>query len=450
MERASRYNILFVDGTETLLYNTASGAFAALDDAARTVYEGFLQADAVPNPDDASDRTAALVRDLEDAGFLTQNSPAEELQRLRDRFEAARADRTSLMLVLAPTYACNYRCPYCYEQGLPMLHDVMEHDVMDAIVGFIGKRYEEFPFSSLTVQWYGGDPSLALPQVKRLSQMMMGFCDERGVDYRAMILTNGNLIDDDAAAILARCRVKAAMLTIDGFEETHNKRRVPADDANSFQRVMNAARLFLEHGIGVNAIMNVDRVNWPEYRPLRDKLRDDLGIDLACGRLSDCGRFFGTAPFCKPDFDLFSPQEFATLEHEEFARDGFDAQAIEAKLAAPPTFCNGQRRNNFLIDCKGDVYMCDGYAGRADHVAFNLLDESDPSEEQLNVISHDPFQNAQCAACRLLPICLGNCNWERETEIMQCHPLKYTMADYLKDLRTCYPQPAEGVTVLKR
>lgn len=51
-------------------------------------------------------------------------------------------------------------------------------------------------------------------------------------------------------------------------------------------------------------------------------------------------------------------------------------------------------------------------------------------------------------ACKLLPICLGNCNWERETEMMQCHPLKRTLPDYLRDLRSCYETPTEGFTLL--
>ena len=64
--------------------------------------------------------------------------------------------------------------------------------------------------------------------------------------------------------------------------------------------------------------------------------------------------------------------------------------------------------------------------------------------EKLRVISHDPFENPQCRACELLPTCLGNCDWERRTDRMQCHPLKTTLPDYLRDLRRCYPQPATG------
>ncbi len=438
MPNRSRYNVL-VDGGdgEQLLFNTASGAFAALGVHAGEAYANNACAD-------------ALAAQLEHAGFLTPLSPDEELAALQGRFEAQRIDHSELVLSLVPTYACNYRCPYCYEQGLPAIKGIMDERTMDAVMAFIGARYAEHAFDRLSVQWYGGDPSLALGAVEELSNRMIDWCDERGVAYDAMILTNCNLIDEDAVQMLARCRVSSAMLTIDGFEETHNKRRVAADGANSFKRVVEAARLFISHGIEVNAIMNVDAVNWPEYHDLRSHLLDAYGIELSCGRLSDCGHFYGTRDFKAPEFVLLEPDEYASLHFEEFSANNPSASDIRALLAAPPRFCNGQRDNYYVIDCVGDVYACDGYVGEQDHVEFNLFDGM--LEEHLHLLSHDPFANGECRACELLPICLGNCDWERRTDQMQCHPLKSTLPDYLRLYRSCLdggarPEP-DGITVL--
>ena len=168
------------------------------------------------------------------------------------------------------------------------------------------------PFRQAQVQWYGGDPSLALDVVEVLSARLIALCDERGSAYEAMMLTNCNDIDEEAVGMLARMRVKLVYMTIDGFEDTHNARRVSATGSNSYERNIEAARLFARHGIKAKATMNVDRVNWPEFHPLRDHLRDELGIELSCARLCDYGHFFGTRDFKKPAFDLF--------EHEEFSR----------------------------------------------------------------------------------------------------------------------------------
>ena len=425
--RASRYTIACEgENGEHLLYNTAHGTFAALDD------DAFAEFQACEGP-----LAGRMFNDL----FLTELSPEEELEAQRMIFQTAREDPSALYLVLAPTYACNFRCPYCYEQEHNGIKGKMGADVMDAVCRFAQKRFDEHPFLEMQVQWYGGDPSLALDVVEELSRRLISWCDERGVAYGAMMLSNCNAIDDDAARMLAEARVGWVYMTIDGFEETHNARRVSATGSNSYERNIEAARLFARYGIGARATMNVDRVNWPEFHPLRDMLRTELGVELSCARLCDYGHFFGTRGFEKPAFDLFDHDEYVQLQHDEFAAGGFTAEAIRSMLAPVPRFCNGQRHDYYVIDAIGDVYMCDGYIGEKAHVAFNVLDG--PAPEHLRMVSHDPHDSEQCRDCHLLPICQGNCDWERRATGMVCHPLLTTLPDYLRDWRSCFG-PREG------
>ncbi len=423
----SRFNyVVRGENGEQLIFNTANGAFGVLDDAGMACL-----ATTMGNPEGAG-----VADELERAGFLTSLTPEEELDYWRVVFEDQRTDLSQLMLVIAPTYACNYRCPYCYELGHNSIPGIMDKRTCDALCRFIERRYKEHAFESLAVQWYGGDPSLALGVVESLSEWMMSFCDERGIAYTALMLTNCNLIDEAAADMLARCRVSEVLITIDGFEETHNKRRVAANGSNSFERNVNAARLFVERGIAVRATMNVDRVNWPEYHDLREYLRTEIGVELMCGRLCDYGHFFGTRDFRKPTFDLFEHDEYCRLQHEEFVAGGFDASKIGALLSSCSRFCNGQRNSYYVIDSIGDVYACDGWIGVKDHVEFSIF--NDEAHERLAMVSHDPFESAQCRACTLLPLCMGNCDWERRLTGMKCHPLLTTLSDYLRDYRSCF------------
>ena len=432
--RKSRY-VIRTDGPngEPLLFNTANGAFVQLGSEGIAAWE-----QAAPDGD------GTLVQ----LGFLTELSADEELEAQRAAFARQRADTSSMTLSFVPTYACNYRCPYCYELGHNKIPGKMDSRMIDAIMSFIRNRHDVDGFETLSVQWYGGDPSLALDVVKALTEKLVAFCDERGIAYDAMMLTNANVIDEAEAQIVADCRISSVFLTIDGPEEIHNKRRVAANGTNSYERTIKAARLFRAHGISIKANMNADKVSLPFYADLHEKLLSEEGIELSFGKLNDYGHFFGEAPFCKPDFDLYDHDEFFHAQFDEFAKLPHTAQEIHGMLMPSPRFCSGQADNYFVIDLLGDVYACDGWVGDSAHVKFNLLD--DPSTWKLHEVSFDPTHDARCSDCALMPLCLGSCIWERELSGMPCHPYKTTIGDYLRLLFKCLDanEAGEGVTAL--
>ena len=432
--RKSRY-VVEAKGSqgEFLLFNTANGAFVQLGSKGAAAWES-----AVPDKNG----------DLERLEFLTELTADEELEAQRAAFGRQRVDTSSMTLSFIPTYACNFRCPYCYELGHNKIPGKMDVRMIDAIMAFVNDRYEVDGFGSLSVQWYGGDPSLALDVVQQLTEKLVAWCDVQGVAYDAMMLTNANVIGETEAQIIADCHVSWVFLTIDGPEEIHNKRRVAANGSNSYECTIKAARLLRARGIAIRANMNADKVTLPLYADLRGKLLVEEGIELSFGKLVDYGHFFGKAPFCAPDFDLYDHEEFFLAQFEEFAKLSHDATEMRGMLAAPRRFCTGQADNYFIIDLLGDVYACDGWVGDRAHVTFNLFD--DPSKWKLHEVSFDPTHDAMCSACNLMPLCLGSCIWERELSGMPCHPFKTTIADYLRIYHNCLdvPMAGEGVTVL--
>lgn len=429
-----------------LLYNVANGAFVELDEAMRQAWEDGSAEDA-----DAGEMQGQAVAELVRLGFLTSLDAGEELVRQQSAFDEARSDATGLTLSFIPTYACNFRCPYCYEIGHNKIQGKMDDRTVDAIMEFVAFKYDQDRFRTLSVQWYGGDPSLALDRVETLSQRLISWCEERGVAYDALMLTNANVIDEPEADLIARCRISQALLTIDGPEELHNRRRVAANGSNSYERTIRAARLFRERGISVSANMNGDKVNWPLYADLRTKLFEEEGIALSMTKLNDYGHFFGEGPFSSPDFDLFAHEEYVQAQFDEFAKAPHAAYELRDMLRPIRRFCTGQLDNYFVIDLLGDVYNCDGWVGDKSHVRFNLFDER--STWKLHEVSFDATRDNKCSACELLPVCLGNCIWERSLSGMPCHPFKHTIGDYLNLYYDCLraemeAESSDGVTVL--
>ncbi|MDO5117205.1 MAG: radical SAM protein [Eggerthellaceae bacterium] len=414
----SRYVVEAIgnDG-EHLLYNTENGAFVQLDDSSYDAWQKDICSETLSDA-------------LTSYGFLTELTPDEQLCRQQKLFDAERVDASWFKLCIIPTYACNYRCPYCYELGHNKTKGKMDMRVMDAIESFVEFKHEQDDFSSMFIQWYGGDPSLALDEVAELSRRLIAWSDAHGVMYTSMMLTNANVIGETEAHLLADCRISSVYLTIDGPEELHNKRRIAADGSNAYENTINAARFLRANGISLVATMNADKINILEYGELRKKLFEEEGIVLSLAKLCDYGHFYGKEPFSAPDFDLFTHEEFFAAQFAEFAKQDHTANELREKLRPIRRFCNGQLDNYFNVDLVGDVYKCDGRVGEKPWVLFNLFD--DPSAWKLHEITFDATRNEQCAECELLPACQGSCIWERVCSDMPCHPFRTTIDDYLR------------------
>lgn len=416
---------------EWLLYNTASGRFAVADQQGHEAFEA------------AEGEGAA---ELYAAGFLVDDD-ADERAPLEQAFYEQYADTSQLTLVIAPTYACNCRCAYCYEQDKLAAKNAMSAQVEQAVYRFVEACYERDAFTQLSVQWYGGDPSLCLGLVERMSQWFIAFCRQRGVAYDAMMLTNANLIGPEEAALLARCKVGSVLVTIDGPEAVHNLRRPAVGVENPFQRIVTALRALQEQGVRFEVMSNLDKVNAPLLPELQEQLAEALGtpVPVTPAKLNDYAHTYGCGAFAAPNFDLFTHEEYA---HACCAMtlDAHPSRGhLRALLAPAPNFCRGQLSRYFVIDAHGDVYKCDGWMGDASRVLFNLLEGDEPV---LDAITFDPLANGECRDCALLPQCWGNCSWERELCGWPCHPLKHTLPSYLKALRAHYGPATGPVTVL--
>lgn len=437
-------------GEEHLLYHTASGTFAVADEETWRAWrslpaEGTAGAER-PGPaahadaTQSTDQTREAIAQLAAAGFAVADD-ADELGALHAAYRAAQQDRRTLALCLAPTYACNLRCPYCYEKDNEAPTRIMDDRVVHAVGDFVQAVHERDGFSRLEVQWYGGDPSLALGAVEDISRMLMTWCAQHDVEYAAMMLSNCARIDDTAADLLVRCAVEEVLVTIDGPEAIHNVRRPAADGSNSFDGIMRAVDALKSRGIRINALINLDKKTAPLLDALHDELLAEHGIDLKPTKLNDYHGTYGCNAFAAPAFNLFTHEEYAHFTYERFAAQPHTPDDYAALLAPAPLFCRGQMENYYGIDAEGDVYKCDGWMGDGRHVLLNLLDGYDAGA--LDTAPAYPFDDARCTACALLPICKGTCQWERTCCGEPCHPLKTTIGDYLRDWYACIEQHAE-------
>jgi uncharacterized protein len=426
---ASRYNVIVKDAPdETIIFNTLTGALAVLDAQAYATYQTGA---------------GELLGILEDNGFLVAADTDElELQRLN--FEHDRFDRSWLALSIAPTLACNYACPYCYQRDLS-LNGRMSDEVITGIYTLVEKYYQRDQFKDFSVQWYGGEPALCLDIIEKMSAHFMEFCAARGIAYEASILTNGSLIDADAARRLAASRVTHAMTTVDGCRELHNRRRIARNGEDSFSMTLGGALACKQAGIDVSVAMNLDKQSLSDYHILRRQFDDQDKFDIFPSLMKDYRGDFGCAGFSAPKFDLYTREEYAHIIHDLFLETPYTADVLQRMLAPVRNFCRGQLENYLVIDGNGDIFKCEGWISRVEHRVANVLDDQDLSGSVTT--SLNPMDDALCRDCRVLPLCKGQCAWDRSVLENACHVIKFTIEDYVADYRNCFGEAAEPVSV---
>lgn len=137
-----------------------------------------------------------------------------------------------LELTLLPTEKCNFRCVYCYED---FELGRMPPDVVAGVKNLISRRAEGL--DELALSWFGGEPLLALPVIREICSHARRESDRVGFQFRGGLTTNGYLLSPDVLKELVDLNQTFYQVSIDGDEAQHNKTRVRADGAGTFDAI---------------------------------------------------------------------------------------------------------------------------------------------------------------------------------------------------------------------
>ena len=198
-----------------------------------------------------------------------EHQQAVSLRNILHRFEVADAGKpiSITRYTILPTTACNARCYYCYEHGMPAF--TMTEQIADDTVKFIADHCGAS--KNVFIRWFGGEPTAA---AHRIDQICKGL-QSKGIQYSSSITTNGYLFDEEMASRAKTLwNLKDAMICVDGTEKNYNeiKAFVNAKD-NPYQRVMRNIGLLLEQGVSVELRMNFDLGNYQDFRDILKEAR---------------------------------------------------------------------------------------------------------------------------------------------------------------------------------
>lgn len=180
---------------------------------------------------------------------------------------------------ILPTFGCNARCVYCYEEGMEQV--TMTPQIVEQVIRYILYTREG---DKVKLSWFGGEPLLGVGIIDRVCEGLR----EAGLDYKSSMISNGSLITPEIVKkMTGDWRLSHIQISMDGAEQDYIPRKHYYADHDYYHKVMDAVSDMSAAGIGVTIRCNVDEENWdriPEFlSDLRVNVRnkDKVGVYLA-------------------------------------------------------------------------------------------------------------------------------------------------------------------------
>jgi len=290
----------------------------------------------------------------------------------------------------------------------------------DVLEEYIRQHFEASPGPDVFFSWHGGEPLLAGIDFYRKALEFQKKYKRHSYNVYNGIQTNGVLINKDWCGFLAENDFYVG-ISIDGYEELHDKFRIYNDGRPSFARVIAGYRLLQEYNIRNEILCVVNSVN--VQKPLEVyRFFKSLGVQFITflplvirnesvpGKVSDIsvpaedfGRFLCTV------FDEWVAEDIGRIKIQIFEEAVRPAFGQEHTLCIFKKVCGGVP----VVEHNGDFYSCDHYVDE-EYLVGNI--KSDTIQNMLRSEMQRSFGQAKfstlpqyCINCEVREMCNGEC-----------------------------------------
>lgn len=400
-----------LESGEGVLYNGRSGALVKLSpgafERARSLFETAPRGTPLPAEAEAESLFPHLV-----AGEFVIDEGFDELAFLEERYHSSRAESQFLITIL-PTFGCNLGCDYCF---VGKKVGMMSRERQDQVIEEVARHLEGHTVPSMMVDWFGGEPLLALPVIEYLSRAFLGLCEQHGIPYGSQVITNGTVITEEAIRVLESSGVERLQITLDGQGEMHDRRRpYKAGSHSSYEDTLDGIAKAVGRFL-IRLRVNVDRENLHEVWSLVDLFEER-------GWLGEDTRFFPYLARISPFTEACSAVSEQVCSMEEFQEVQLRWMKRLHEAGVPVSYqglyqfpqpklynCGAVGNNGFIFNPNGEIHKC-GLAVDDSSEAVGHLGEGIDTEgaNSRKWREYTPFHNEVCRGCEYLPSCLGGC-----------------------------------------
>ncbi len=424
--KKSRYNIITgFKSTHTIVHNLLreTGFLVPQDKAA--LIDAILD-------DPAAHAHEPLLEPLLRAGCLIPSDTDESALITQKKIDFETRQEDTLTLTIIPTYQCNLKCVYCWEDTKDS-NDAMPAEAQERLLQYIEAQLPSF--SALNIEWFGGEPMMAYPVMQNLSRRIDEICKSQKTPYFCSLTTNGTMLTVERFEFLLKYHARFFQVTLDGPQALHDRNR----PLKSGRRAESLARENPE-ALGKELLQFAKRGT---YDRILQNLRDIC--DQVRGRFEFIVRLNvtkETQPYLDEFLDFYR-SEFGddwrfqlyiqgVEEHDGIRADEmsekyldktedvvdsmFDA-AIDRDIrlnslrvdGPGDLMCKSRQKNTYFVNSDGRFYKCD-MCMNDKHVTFlgDLTQEGALVENASNLQDWNTIEPpGYCKDCVLQPLCFG-------------------------------------------
>lgn len=410
MKKSKYTKIINLEDGKIIAFNSVTCALAEVDEDFLNVLENIESID----EENLTGKMKELVDDMSAGNFIV-NDRIDELKLLKYRNYNGKFKSGGLGLVIAPTLACNFACPYCYETAKP---GMIIQKVQDSLIEMIEENAKHK--NDISITWYGGEPLLAKDIIFDFSKRAIGICEREKVNYSSYMVTNGYLIDDDIVKKMKEAKITGAQITIDGPPSIHNKRRRLKNSSDeTFNKILENVKKLINNGITNIAIrINVDKTNIDYVEELLDILEENNLKDV----IVNLGHVSAYTEACSGVVSsCMNTEEYAESDSKYqkilFERGYKVSGSYPFYPSIKANYCCADHVGAYVIDPEGYMYKCWNDVGNVDRAVGNVCTIKDEIDEKMYAMNLDyilwsPFEYKECQECSILPICMGGCPYK--------------------------------------
>lgn len=358
----------------------------------------------------------------------------------------------NISIMLKPASSnCNLRCKYCFYNSLSSCREMPSRGIMseDTLREVLKKAFAFAGNDRVMLSFQGGEPLIAGKDFFRKLHEIIRELNIKHCPVSIGVQTNGTLIDDEWCAIFKRGGYLVG-LSLDG-DKIANQKRIDANGDETFDRVLNSAKLLQKYGVNFNILTvltkQVAERIVPIYKFFKKQGFKHLQFIpmLKPLKLDENGKPISTHTYSEPFPSEEENYSMSANDYSDFLQKAFSLYLkdfIDGKYTSirqfdnfvrlahfeTPELCGmeGHCCHQFVIEGDGEVYPCDFYCldcydmGNIYNTDFFELSKHPIAVE---FIKESMVLEERCKQCKYYQMCRNGCKRER-IDLDKCEAYK--------------------------